>query len=315
MPPHARVVRVSSAAALGLAFAFAPGRATAAGITKEECIEANTKSQDLRSEGKLAEAGEQLRRCVNPACPRLVRNDCTRRLDDLEKAQPSLVFDVKDAKEGDVIDVHVSVDGQPLVDHLDGSPLKVDPGAHVFTFEVAGQPSVVDKMLIREGETGRHERVVFENLNKPPPAASAPSAGPAPASGDGSDSSSAPSPSSRGGTQRTVGLVVGGVGVAGLAAGTVFWLLGSSAWNNAKQACGGNPSACTDVASGNSYHNTATTDATVATVGFIAGGALVAAGAVLFLTGRHERSTAATVVVSPSVGPQWAGIALKGEFE
>src|SRR5262249_35681572 len=145
--------------AVGGALAFAPALA-AADMTKLQCVEANTKSQDLRRDGKLAESEAQLRKCVDPSCPRLVRDDCTRRLDDLEKAQPSMLFDVKDAKGADVIDVRVSVDGRPLADHLDGTPLKVDPGPHEFTFEVAGQPPVVDKVLVREGEAGRHERVV-----------------------------------------------------------------------------------------------------------------------------------------------------------
>ena len=310
------VVRVSSAA-LALAFALVPGAAAAADITMAECIDANTKSQDLRRASKLGEAREQLRRCASSACPRLVREDCTRRLDDLEKAQPSLVFDVKDARGGDVIDVRVSVDGRPLVDHLDGSPLNVDPGAHAFTFEVAGQPPVVDKVLVREGETGRHERVLFEALNKPPPDATASvttPVSPPPPSSEGSSSPLAGSSSSSGGGRRTAGIVVAGVGVAGLATGAVFTLLANSAWSNAKQACGGNPSACTDVASGTSYHNTAATDATVATVGFIAGGALLAAGGVLFFTAKRDGNAATGLVVAPSVGPQLAGIVLKGEF-
>jgi hypothetical protein len=301
------VARLVSAAALGLA--LAPGGAAADNITKAQCVEANTKSQDLRREGKLAESREQLHRCGDPACPRLIRDDCSKRLDDLDKVQPTLIFDVKDARGADVIDVKVSVDGKPLADHLDGSPLKVDPGAHLFTFEVAGQKSMSDKVLIREGEAGRHESVVFDQLNPPPP-------GQAPAQGGmlpGGSSESAPP--SKPGPQRTIGLVVGGVGIAGLAAGIVFWQLGSSAWNSAKQACGGNVSACTDVNSANSDKSTASTDATVSTIAFIAGGALLATGGVLFLTGGHEKAASASFVVAPSVGPRSAGLVMSGGFQ
>lgn len=313
MTHRARLIGSSFAASVGFAFAVAPGLA-AADMTKAQCIEANTKSQDLRRDGKLTEAREQLRKCVEHACPRMVRDDCTKRLDDLEKAQPTLIFDVKDAKGADVIDVRVNVDGRLLVDHLDGSPLKVDPGVHAFSFEVAGQPPVVDQVLVREGETARHESVVIATLNKPAPAPAASSAGADAATAPGSGADTA---ASRGlGTQRAIGLVVGGVGVAGLAAGTVFWLLGSSAWSNAKQACGGNPSACTDVNTATSDRNTATTDATVAMVSYIAGGALLAAGAVLFLTGApRESAPAASFVVAPSVGPRSAGLVLSGGFQ
>jgi hypothetical protein len=307
MNHHRNVARLVSAAALGLA--LAPSAASAEGITKGQCVEANTKSQELRRDGKLAEAREQLRRCGDPACPRLVRDDCSKRLDDLDKVQPTLVFDVKDARGADVIDVRVSVDGRPLADHLDGSPLKVDPGAHVFTFEVAGQPPINDKVLIREGEAGRHEHVVFDHLNPAP-------GGPPPGLKGAADLPDAvpdahPAKSS---AQRTIGLVVGGVGVAGLAAGIVFWQLGSSAWNSAKQACGGNVSACTDVGSATSYRSTASTDATVSTVAFIAGGALLATGGVLFLTGPKENRAATGIQVAPSIGPRSAGLVVAGGF-
>jgi len=306
-------VRISSTAALGLAFSFAAGSADA-DMSKRQCIEANTKSQELRRQEKLAEAREQLERCADPACPAMVREDCTRRMDELHKVQPTLVFDVKDAKGGDLIDVRVSIDGRPLVDRLDGTPLKVDPGAHSFTFELSGEPAIVDTLLVREGETGRHERVVFEGVGKAPPPVAVPPASlqaPAPSTASSGDSSSP----HRLGTQKTVGLVVGGVGVAGLAAGGVLGLLGTSAWSSAKQACGGNVGACTDVASGASYRNTASTEATAATVGFIAGGALVAAGAVLFLAGRKESHPVASLLVGPSVGLGAAGVVLSGEFQ
>jgi hypothetical protein len=306
-----RFRRFSFAVSVGLALA-APGVA-AADVTKAQCIEANTKSQELRRDGKLTEARELLRKCSEPACPRLVRDDCTKRMDELEKAQPSLIFDVKDARGGDVIDVRVSVDGRLLVDHLDGNPVKVDPGPHAFSFEAPGQPAVMDQVLVREGETGRHESVVIATLNKP-----AVAAGSSPGSNDATSPSAGPdTPPSKGlGTQRLVGLVVGGVGVAGLAAGTIFWQLGSSAWSSAKQACGGNPSACTDVSSGTSYRSTATTDASVSTVAFIAGGALLAVGGVLFLTGApRENRPATSLVVAPSIGPRSAGLVLGGGFQ
>jgi hypothetical protein len=231
----------------------------------------------------------------------MVRDDCVKRLDELEKAQPSIVFDVKDPKGADIIDVRVSVDGQPLADHLDGAALKVDPGVHTFTFEVAGQLPVQNKMLVREGEAGRHEVVVVGSagsgpsptpasppaarvaaqaaLAAPPPAL--PPAAPlppgppppavAPAPPPPAASSSSPSPGGLG-TQQFVGLVAGGGGVAGLAAGSIFGVMSGSAWSSAKNACGGNASVCTNVQSGQSFRSTAESDATLSTVGFIVGG-------------------------------------------
>ena len=102
----------SAVAATGIVFASGPALAD---LTKDQCIDANGKGQELRREGSFAAARLQLRQCATPSCPAMVRDDCTRRLDELESAQPTILFDVKDATGTDLIDVRVSVDGQPLV--------------------------------------------------------------------------------------------------------------------------------------------------------------------------------------------------------
>jgi hypothetical protein len=104
-------------------------------------------------------------------------------------------------------------------------------------------------------------------------------------------------------------------GLVGLGIGTGFGLMASSAWNNAIKACGGDTTYCADLAAGTSYRNTTETDGLISTVGFVAGGLLVAAGAVVFLSGgRHEGSPAAGMVVTPTAGPGFAGVSLEGAF-
>jgi hypothetical protein len=51
----------------------------------------------------------------------------------------------------------------------------------------------------------------------------------------------------------------------------------------------------------------------VSEVAFIAGGALLAAGGVLFLTGPKE-SAATGIQVAPAVGPRSAGLVVAGGF-
>jgi hypothetical protein len=313
MTQSAFVRPLAVAAAFGAAVAAVP-RSAGADLTKMQCVDANAKSQELRRDGKFLEARELLRKCADASCPAMVRDDCTRRLDDFEKAQPSLVFDVKDGRGADVIDVRVTVDGRPLADRLDGTPLKVNPGAHVFSFQVAGHPAVVDTVLVREGEVARHERVVVGGASAAGAAPGAPAAGSgSPAAGSVTSGPEA-APSRGLGTQRTVGLVLGGAGVAALGAGTIFWISSMSAWSSAKQACGGNPEACTDVGTGTTYHDKASTDALFGTISFVAGGALLAAGGVLFFTGPRD-SRPAALVVSPSFGARSAGLVLRGGFQ
>jgi hypothetical protein len=134
--------------------------AALADMTKDECIEANAKGQDLRHDGKLSAAREQLRACATSSCPALVRYDCTRRLDELDQIQPTIVFVAKDASGRDVTGVTVTVDGRPLTDKLDGTELPVDPGEHVFTFTAPAQPPVSKTLVLAVGEKDRREVVV-----------------------------------------------------------------------------------------------------------------------------------------------------------
>jgi hypothetical protein len=141
-----------------------------ADVTKQQCIDANGQGQDLRRAGKLSDAREQLRACGNPRCPAIVRDDCTKRLDELESAQPTVLFAAKDGSGHDLGEVTVTEDGHPLAEKLDGTALRVDPGQHEFTFTAKDQPSVSQTFIIREGEKDRRELV---QIGAPAPAQTA----------------------------------------------------------------------------------------------------------------------------------------------
>ena len=167
----ARAAWVASFAALALPLVSGSARAD---ITKAQCIEANTKGQDLRRDGNLAAARDVFRTCAVASCPALLRDDCTRRIDEIERVQPTIVFDAKDASGRDVSVVKVTIDGKPLADRLAGTPLQIDPGEHVFAFQVPGQAPVTQTFIIKENERDRRERVV---LGGPAPGSSVPSPG------------------------------------------------------------------------------------------------------------------------------------------
>src|ERR1700689_3253040 len=118
---------LSLPASLALALTFTPTSALA-DLTKGQCIAANTKAQDLRRDGKLSEARAELQTCGDPSCPALVRDDCTKRLNELEGAQPTIIFDAKDGAGHDLSAVAITMDGHPFADKLDGKALRVDPG-------------------------------------------------------------------------------------------------------------------------------------------------------------------------------------------
>ena len=273
-------------------------------MTKAECVEADTKGQDARRAGRLAEAREALKLCSDDKCPNMVKSDCVQRLDELDHAQPTIVFDVKNGAGEDVTSIRVTVDGHLLTEKVDGSALAADPGEHTFAFTAPGQPAVTKTFVLKEGEKGRRERVVIgaEAPTLPKQVAAAPPSPPPVASGGM-------------GGQKVLGLVLGAAGVAGLAAGGVFGELASSAWSSQKSDCGSSTD-CPNRSQAASDHNTLETDGLISTIGFIGGGALLVAGVVLFLTGGSSspEGQATGLVMMPAVGPSSASFDLHGSF-
>jgi hypothetical protein len=311
---HRRTPRGIAAAALVAVALAAPNLQAAPPPTLPECIAANERAIQMRADHKLLASRDQSLVCAAASCPGAVRDVCQKRVTDLTSAIPSLVFEVKDAAGRDLAAVVVTVDGQLLVDHVDGSPVAVDPGEHTFAFQAAGQPRVDKHIVVYEGDKGRHEAVAIGAAPSVPP-----SNGPIPARELPATPPTGEPSSGLTGT-RVTGLVLGGVGVAGVAVGAVFGVLTMSKWSSVKDACGpGGPSRCaaTDPSAVTSDKNAAHSDGTLSTVAFIAGGVLVAAGATLFLLGGRSEAGAApsaSVSLAPAVGPGLAALGLQGAF-
>jgi hypothetical protein len=284
--------------------------------TKAQCITANTKAQSLRREGKLTEARQQLRMCGDPKCPALVSTDCAKRLDELESVQPTLVIDVKDAGGRDLSEVRVTVDGQPLLDRLDGSATPVDLGAHHFTFSVAGAAPVSEQLVIREGEKSRPLHVVLEGVGTKPAAAKAAPPARVTPSGDNANAEAAASTVNEAPPrpQRTAGYVVTGIGAAGLAVGGVFGYLALSAKNRQTDNC--SPSACPDRQTAATAHDSAKTNGTISTIAFAAGAAVATVGIVLIATAKpaQEEPASSMLTLGAHAGPGTGELCLSGLF-
>jgi hypothetical protein len=281
----ARLAAASTSLLLTLAAATAQ-----ADLTKDQCVDANGKAQDARRDGRFSEARALLQSCANASCPKMVATDCAARLDDLEHAQPSVLFDARDSAGNDLSAVKVTVDGRPLTDKLTGLALAVDPGHHTFTFEAEGLPVVTQELVVSEREQGRQVTVV---LGKP-----AAEIAPTP-----------DQPAPHGISRRTIGLVVGGVGVGAVITGAVFGLLASSATSDYEKHCGSDIHAAPNVcdSTGVSGHDDASTKAALSTGFFIGGGVLAAAGAVLWFTGGPGKPSASAALTP-------GGVLVRGEF-
>jgi hypothetical protein len=269
----------------------------AADPTKQECIDENGTAQDLVRDGKLLEARQKLTVCVSPACPGPVREDCAQRLNDLESMMPSVSFAAKDSAGNDLIAVSVTMDGQPFAEKLSATATEVNPGEHRFAFTAPGLHTTERVVLVREGEKGRLVEVVLgpAALAQPSHPLDLPPAGPPPPDGS---------------TQRIVGLTLGSIGLVGLVAGTVFGVLSKSTYDHALQSeCGNNPAECS--AQGTTDGQTAYTEATVSTLGFIAGGALLAVGAIVYFTAPRSPLP---LRVTPTVGSGGGGLRVEAAF-
>lgn len=112
-----------------------------------------------------------------------------------------------------------------------------------------------------------------------------------------------------GGAQRTIGLLLGGVGLASLGVGGVFGGAALAKKGDIDAACGGSAQTCTAApGSMDAQKSEQQNYARLSTLGFVVGGVAVAAGVVLYLTAPHAKTT---VAVTGSLG----GMSLVGRFQ
>ena len=312
--PKENMLAPSRAAAWSFAamVTFATLRANA-DLPKAQCVAAHTNGQSLRRQGKLAEAREQLRMCSDPKCP--MSTDCIRRLDELETAQPTVVFDVKDSSGHDLSDVEVAVDGRLLLHKLDGASTRIDVGEHSVTFTMQGRPPVTQKVVVREGEK---LRPVTATIESPAPTRPGPrgatEAGASAGARTRDPVASSPAVSSTG-TSKVLGFAIAGAGVAGLVTGGVFGLMAISAKTRQTNACAGAAS-CDDPVGASTAHDDAVRNGTISTIAVLAGAAVTTLGVVLVATApsAHDDSPSTKVTLAPSIGPL-AGLCVVGIFE
>jgi hypothetical protein len=268
--------------------------------TKDQCIDSNESAQTLRAAGKLREAMSKLTVCVARSCPALVRDDCAERLNTLQKLLPTVVFEVRSASGTDVTAVRVTMDGAPLTAKLDGTSLAVDPGQHTFRFEAEGFAPFDEPLLIREGDKARRERVALRGGPGTSPPASA-------------GAQTAEASASRMSTPRVVAFAALGVGVVGVAVGSIFGAMAIADKSSLSDNCNGKTSACpssqqSDISG---FHSNGTTS----DVAFGVGIAGLAAGAVLFFVSRsHESTEGGAMAPVVSFGLGLGRASLRGTF-
>lgn len=245
------------------------------------------------------EAATAAQKVNEPDRARLARNKAA----ELEPKLPMLTVTV--GAGADRPDLVVKRDGEAVGRAAWGTAIPVDPGQHTIQASAAGHRTWTSHVDV----AGTGARVSIEVPVLPEEAAAAPvPAGPAvrPVT-TGSTGSPPATPESPGSTQRVLGLVAGGAGIAGLAVGSAFGILARGHRDDAGGHCTGTQCDATGI----SQLDQARSAATVATIGFVAGGVLLASGIVVYLTSPRG-PTGTGLVVAPGAASSFAGLTLRG---
>ena len=225
--------------------------------------------------------------------------DARQRAAALEKVLSRVTIEVPSASQG----VVVERDGVPVGAAQWGLALPIDPGPHSLVVKAPGKKEWRKSFDV----TGRDAMVLrVPALEDAPIDPTKPSDHPGagdPATRDGS-------------TQKTIGLVVGGVGVASLGISAVFGLVSMGHKSDVDKNCvpvngcnvEGAASSVSAVHTGN-----------LSTGFFIAGAVLVAGGVVLFATapasqGRKKTGGLTRIQAMPMVAPSLAGAGVSGSW-
>jgi len=201
-----------------------------------------------------------------------------------------------------VLAVRVWLDGRLLGDRLETRSIPIDPGEHVFRFEMTGADPVEQKLVIRQGQKNRNVDVAFKS-NAAPVVVAPPPLAPLPLPPHPLPPSEAAGSKERGPSRRIAGGVLLGLGGAGLLTGVIAGSLVVAQHGSLATACGGGTCPASEQSSLDAYH----AKSSASTAGFIAGGVLAAAGLVVLVT-APKSSPAPSASVAPFLGVASAGV-------
>ena len=285
------------ALAIALVIATLSAPALADELSKEACVDAHSRGQDAKEQGKLSLARKLFLSCAQSSCPSLVQGDCARFADDLTRLQPTLSFVARDGSGADLPDTSVYVDGILTVTRLDdGKAHDVDPGAHTIKF-LHGTHEESQTVVVGAGEKSRMISATFGA----PPATLPVAVEPArPAT-----LRQAPRV-----THPLGAKLVLGVGAAMVVGGGVVGILGMM---RVPDNCTISTHECA-APPGDPSFGKASSAIHLSNLGWITGaaGLVAVAGGVVWYLGGKRRTREDSVVAAPWLAPDGAGIAVMG---
>jgi hypothetical protein len=165
----------------------------------------------------------------------------------------------------------VKRDGKPISQAEYGIAVPLDPGTHTIDASAPGRKPWSTRVTV--GREASQKTLVVPALEADPLAAK---------------DEAPPASSSSGGTLRVVGLAIAGVGLVGVGVGAVFGLQAKSKNDDAASHCR-DATHCDQT--GLDLDQKARDAATISTIGFVAGGALLVGGTILFFAAPKSTVT------------------------
>lgn len=252
-----------------------------------------------RGEGKTATAWSEFKEVISLA-RRDGRKDreqvAQENLNELEPKLSRVTFKLDPG--ASVPGLEIKLDASVVSTAMLGSALPADPGVHKLTVSAPGfkaREQVVEIGAEHDDKTVTIAPLAKDDAPPPPPPTTV--------------STTTDKPKSGNGTLKTASYIVGGVGVAGLVLGTVTGIVAASKHSDANctnDLC--KTSADTD------KENSAHSMATVSTIGFVAGGVLLAGGVVLNILSWGPSNKTGRVDFVPSASPQGGFGSFVGRF-
>ncbi len=221
-----------------------------------------------------------------------LRELATKRAEGIEPRLPTI--HVRLPADVDVDAIEVQCDGVPIdrATLRADRPIHLDPGPHTLQATSTGRRTFRTAFVGVEGAAPRTIAIELPQTQANAIAAE-------------------PGAERTGDSQRTLAAIAGGVGIAGIAIGSIFGLTSVTKWHRARSECASAPTGCS--AEALDLEQTVRTDALVSTIAFGVGAAGVVGGAILWWTApRAAIRTGATV--TPIVASDRVGVAFGGRF-
>jgi hypothetical protein len=132
--------------------------------TKNECVASYQQAQLSRQDGDLLKAQQELVSCAGAGCPDAMQADCSRWLEEVQTALPSVVFRALTPEGADIADARLVLDAQPER-ALDGRSITVNPGKHQVTVRAPHFAPVTLQVQFVEGQKLRQEALTLQPLS------------------------------------------------------------------------------------------------------------------------------------------------------